>query len=294
MHHLQNPLDNNTYLISTNARSFGFIISDTDTGDSKTTSKSENFFEIFHFTPDITSKIIAGLNSSASYPIFAQDINSNGFLFCKPTSVAGVFAFVKRIDINPDEVATIIRESLINKVICIGGDHRDYSEESYAKIYNTVLKFNSLLSLDKIRNPKIHDITMSATSISDNLLIDKTSLDIYEGNSDDEYVFSPCGFALFLSFVYLSSAKLNSKETVKIELKNNRGCFAVCASIKASLDSQSNILPKLSFLSNIMDLQNLNLFYSKKGEEINMIFLPYYIDDGLHGVKAPIEFKKIL
>ena len=285
MIHTADRLLNNTYLVSTNLRSFGFVICDADTENKKST---ENFFELFRFSPNVAAKIFEALNSGSGTTVFAKDNRSNGFMFFQSTAIAGVFAFVKRIDIHPDKAATIIRSVFSDDVICLNGEKTEYCEEDFSYIASSVNSFISLLATNGKSGYKMHGMIASLTNASSKLSVELSDTNEFCGAEGNDYVFSPCGFALFVGFLCLSGA--NSR--IKIHPHHNN-CNIAHTQIFADSDLGSSLIPKLDFLRSLMDLQNLNLFYSPRGNEIDIIFLPYYIDDGLHGVKAPIDYLNI-
>jgi hypothetical protein len=57
--------------------------------------------------------------------------------------------------------------------------------------------------------------------------------------------------------------------------------------LRASLGLSVAPTRALEFLQNAMEQQNLSLFYRTDGDITKILFVPCYIDDGLHGVKAP-------
>ena len=283
---MPNSIECNSYLISTNIQSFGYIISDTDDRMKEKLHASDSFFEIFQFDPDTAAKIFNTLRSNTSAAIFAKDINSNGFLFCQSVSTVGVFAFIKRIDINPDEAATIIREAFCNEIICLNCEYCACSEESYSEIYNMLSQIINRLSSKASSGIKIHDMLSSVTHIPIRISFDNADTSL-QNAGPCEYVLCVQGFAVFLSFLCMTH------EIAIIKIKSYNNYHIAYATIKADGIFQASILKKLDFLKNVMYSQNLNLFYSIKENEINIIFFPYYIDDGLLGVKAPINLEEI-
>ncbi len=290
----KNIIEHNTYLISTNIRSFGYIISDTDKNRPIGNNTSENFFDIFCFEPEISSKIFELLNAPRPCTIYAIDKEMQGFLFYQSSCASSIFAFIKKIDINCDIAATIIRKGFSNSIICLNGNDTNCSEEDYVKTYDIIRSLGELLSVGEEKSPQIQEMLNSAADVSDGFLIDKAESQICVPNNNDGYIFSVGGFALFLSFLYMTEAKHKNAINVCIKLNEHQGHHLACAQILIIQYIHAGIKERLAFLRNTMDSQNLNMFYKEDGDEIKIVFLPYYIDDGLHGVKAPIENFKLI
>ncbi len=257
-------IESGSYLISTSFKSFGFIINDTET---KENGRQDNFFENFRFAPEISAKLFKLLCKNTPVTIYATDENSNGFLFFQSEITAGVFAFIKRIDINPDEAATIIRESFSDRIVCLNGGCDNYSEDAFLNFSSMATRVSQLLEND------FSDAFIYSASLRD---------------TSQEYVFSPCGFSLFLYFIRMTK----SNPDVSFSPYKN-GSVIVSAQLITNGDRNDEILKKLGFVMKIMDLQNLNIYYTHSNNEIKISFFPYYIDDGLHGVKAPINFEEL-
>ncbi len=287
----QNPLLSDTYLISTNIRSFGFIISDTASRPSKGRNASAAFFEVFRFSPDVTKQIFDNLCSDGARTVFATDLRGQGFLFYSPVHHVKLFAFVKKLDINGNEAATIIREHLSDSIICINGKTADISHDGYRGICDTICNLQKLLLSCNTRDPDTREMQSSIQGISECFCENEINLELSElalGNKQG-YIFSAGGFVLFLSFFYMTASKLGARNGVRLSLGGNAAASVIRAELNISDNDHEKIISKLDFLRDTMDAQNLTLFYTLENQSIKTVFLPYYIDDGLHGVKAPIE-----
>ncbi len=266
MDRFQNPILNNTYILSTNIRSFGFILADTD----EDAGKHNNFFEKFSFEPNIAAQIYHALRDTAENLIIAESAKGTSFMFFKPEYCAGIFTIVKRLDIMPHEMATIIRESFDGNVIYLGGEHtelpcdRDRMQDVISSITRSLAIFNDPEALTNVR--LLCDIDRS-----------------YSG----EYVFCRNGYSLFLLFLCMSASKDTDMKLSCKEYDNYK-------IISACIDTRPNISERLAYLSDVMEAQSLNLYYVKEDDKLKIAFLPYYIDDGKLGVKAEIDLTKIL
>ena len=261
----------NTYLFSTSLKSFGFIISSHDKD-----SSSDNFFELFSFDATTTEELYRKLNDNTVDTIFARDLNENGFLFFSNKSKSSLFAVAKMIDMNSGIASTIIQKHFPDEVFCIGTANEENSYEHYIQIHDTIYNTKQLVSSNSVADYfKINKNTFTSTEIK------------------SEYVFCDNGFNLFLSFVYLFAKTHNDADNPHISVHNIDGAKIIKIKLNCADEHSDNLTSKLNFLRDTLDAQNLSLFYEIDREEIKILFLPYYIDDGLFGVKAPINFKKI-
>ena len=260
-----------TYLFSTSLKSFGFIISSHEADKS-----SENFFERFSFDAATTEELYKRLNDNTINIIFARDLNENGFLFFSNKSKSSLFAIAKIIDMKNDIAATIIQKHFTDDVFCIGAANEENSSENYIEIHNIICNTKQLLSADAVTSYlEIDKSTFTSTKIK------------------SEYVFCDNGFNLFLSFVYLFARGRNDIDKPHISVHNIDGAKIIKVILNCADGHSESFMSKLNFLRDTLDAQNLSLFYEIDQEEIKIMFLPYYIDDGLFGVKAPINFEKI-
>lgn len=182
---LKHTIPNNVLLLSTNIRTFGYIIAETDNADG-----NRNFFERFSFEPNIAIGIFHALRDGEAKPIIAADTKGNLFIFIKPYG-SGIFAIAKRLDISSANMSTIIRERL-DDFIYLGSLPTDCAE----KHIDPSLIMEFFATCDSI---------MALTAIPESNF-----------SEADEYVFSHEGYSLFLTFIRMHGA-------VELEYKDGGG-----------------------------------------------------------------------
>ncbi len=257
-------IPHNTFLISTSIKSFGFIISDTNI-DSKLSATS--FFELYKFDPDTTQRIYGSIRRESG-ALSATDTDGNIFLFYTSPLYANLFAFVKKLDIDADMSATIVYNGQI--------------PDEHAVTALT----QSLLPARDRQGLIVTETNALPPAFGDYLLPSEYALNKTTAHPSiaDGYVFSKFGFVLFMSFLYMTASALDLNIQLTLDAKSG----VISAELDTSGRDTEIIILRLDFMRRIMDTQNLNLFY-KKGEALSLLFLPFYIDDGLYGVKAPIN-----
>ena len=190
-----------------------------------------------------------------------MDKDGNCFIFCNTVSGTGVFALAKRMDL-PSALAAI-QNGMFDSVIRLDDGIPPCSLESCG-------------------------VLSSIASNCEELLAMNNNIPFMPCISGSQYILSNCGLSLFFSFL-----SVIPKEMCGVEIQADKEGYAIIsATVKAA--NADELAMRLELLQDIMDTQNLNLAYSRNGDEIKIAFLPYYIDDGLYGVKSTIEILKFL
>ena len=266
-------------MISANIKSFGYIISSTDS------FVGDDFFNIFDFEPSVASKLFNHLADNYTYGVYATDRKNQGFLFFKPTSGAEPFALVKRLDISGNIAATIINERFSDAFVSVSDlPFSTYSEEDYIEIESIINNVKTMLSACAPAVRHSHDILTCANNISSSFGDNAIKLNP-DGPLEerDDYIFSSSSLSLMLMFLYMTARGRGASFNISIEGKT-------VGVLQASITLKDAPTRALEFLQSAMEKQNLSLFYRTDDDTTKILFIPYYIDDGLYGVKAPITF----
>lgn len=286
----QSPLLSDSYIISTDIKSFGLIIGDTDASIEGSDHKAPSFFETFDFDTNVATKILRILNDERNRIIYAIDRHRNGFLFSSPASNANLFAFVKKIDIDCDIAGTIIKERFSDLVDSVSDSKdRSYDNEEYASMHSLVSDISGILSICANNPSDGEDVIRYADRIAEIFSQEEIqSKQIGDLIPHKDHIYPASPIMLVLAFLYMTSAKDGGELSLKIDTVSD------AVTIGASIDSRvSHLMPRLEFIQSAMDMRNLSLFYREKENTTEILFVPCYIDDGLYGVKAPIIFKNL-